>query len=103
MKTTVIMLTTAVVLAGGLAYAQPHSQIPSGRGSTTGDPAASSANPAASPTTTGSDMKPSRSGSGTSTSGGSDANGDQGRDTMPGTANRPTIPLDKQNKPEAGR
>ena len=48
-------------------------------------------------------MKPSRSGSGTSTSGGSDANGDQGRDKMPETANRPTIPLDKQNKPAEGR
>jgi hypothetical protein len=48
-------------------------------------------------------MRPSRSGSGTSTSGGSDANGDQGRDTMPETANRPTIPLDKQDKPAVGR
>lgn len=101
MKMTAITLTAALLLAGGLAHAQ--SQIPSGRGSTTGDPARSSANPSASPTTTGSDMKPSRSGSGTSTSGGSDANGDQGRDTMPETANRPTIPLDKQNKPAVGR
>jgi hypothetical protein len=100
MRTTAIMLTAALVLGGGLVHAQ--SQIPSGRGSTTGDPAASSANPAASPTTTGSDMRPSRSGSGTSTSGGSDANGDQGRDKMPETANRPTIPLDKQNKPAVG-
>ena len=100
MKTTAIMLTAALVFAGALAHAQ--SQTPSGRGSTTGDPASSSANPAASPTTTGSDMRSSRSGSGTSTSGGSDANGDQGRDTMPETANRPTIPLDKQNKPAVG-
>jgi hypothetical protein len=101
MKTATIMLTAAFVLAGSFADAQ--SQIPNGRGSTTGDPASSSANPAASPTTTGSDMSPSRSGSGTSTSGGSDANGDQGRDRMPETANRPTIPLDKQNKPAVGR
>jgi hypothetical protein len=80
MKTTASMLTAACVLAGSLAYAHlayAQSQIPSGRGSTTGDPAASSANPAASPTTTG-------------------------RDTMPETANRPTIPLDKQNKPAVG-
>jgi hypothetical protein len=48
-------------------------------------------------------MKPSRSGSGTSTSGGSDANGDQGRHKMPETANRPTVPRDKQNKPAEGR
>ncbi len=101
MKRTALMLAAACLVAGGFAHAQ--SQIPSGRGSTTGDPAASSANPAASPTTTGSDMRPSRSGSGTSTSGGSDANGDQGRDTMPETGNRPTIPFDKQNKPAVGR
>ena len=102
MRATAITLAAALALAGGLVHAQ--SQIPSGRGSTTGDPAASSANPSASPpTTTGSDMRPSRSGSGTSTSGGSDANGDQGPDTMPETANRPTIPLDKQNKPAVGR
>jgi hypothetical protein len=55
---------------------------PSGRGSTTGDPAASSATPGRSPTT-GNAMKPNRSGSGTSTSGGRDDNGDQGRDKMP--------------------
>ena len=101
MKTTATTLAAALLLAGGLAHAQ--SQIPSGRGSTIGDPAASSASPSAAPATTGSDMRPSRSGSGTSTSGGSDANGDQGRDTMPETANRPTIPLDKQNKPAVGR
>ncbi len=65
MKTTAIMIAAALALAGGLVQAQ--SQTPSGRGATTGDPAASSANPSASPTTTGSDMKPSRSGSGTST------------------------------------
>ncbi len=101
MRMTVTTLAAALLLGGGLVHAQ--SQIPSGRGSTTGDPAASSANPSAAPATTGSDMRPSRSGSGTSTSGGSDANGDQGRDTMPETANRPSIPLDKQNKPAVGR
>ena len=96
MKVTPIMLAAALTLAGGLAHAQ--SQGPSGRGSTTGDPAASSANPAAAPTTTGSDMKPSRSGSGTSTSGGSDANGDQGRDKMP-DSDMSVKPLDQQHKP----
>jgi hypothetical protein len=54
----------------------------SGRGSTSGDPAASSATPGTAPTT-GNAMKPSPSGSGTSTSGGRDDNGDQGRDKMP--------------------
>lgn len=55
---------------------------PSGRGSTTGDPAASSSNPSAEPqATTGSSS--SRSGSGTSTSGGKDDNMDGGRDKMP--------------------
>jgi hypothetical protein len=55
---------------------------PSGRGATTGDPAASSATPGGSPTT-GSSTKSNPSGSGTSTSGGKDDNGDQGRDKMP--------------------
>ncbi len=43
-------------------------------------------------------MAPNRSGSGTSTSGGRDANGDQGRDTMP-ESNRSVMPLDQQHKP----
>jgi hypothetical protein len=55
---------------------------PSGRGSTTGDPAASSATPGSAPTT-GNAMKPNPSGSGTSTSGGRYDNGDRGRDKMP--------------------
>jgi hypothetical protein len=55
---------------------------PSGRGSTTGDPAASTSNPSAAPApTTGSTS--SRSGSGMSTSGGKDDNMDGGRDKMP--------------------
>lgn len=77
-------LVLVLALAGTVAYAQ--NGTPSGRGSVTGDPAASSATPSASPTT-GSSMKPNPSGSGTSTSGGSDANGDQGRDKMPETQN----------------
>ena len=54
--------------------------------------------PGAAPTT-GSSMKPSRSGSGTSTSGGKDDNGDQGRDKMPDSS-QGVRPLDKQNKPD---
>jgi hypothetical protein len=82
MKITTIAFALGLALAGTIAYGQ--SGAPTGRGSTTGDPAASSATPGASPTT-GSSMKPNPSGSGTSTSGGSDANGDQGRDKMPET------------------
>jgi hypothetical protein len=58
---------------------------PSGRGSVTGDPAASSATPGSA--TTGSTAKSNPSGSGTSTSGGRDDNGDQGRDRMPDSNN----------------
>jgi hypothetical protein len=101
MKTAVICLG-ALMFTVGSALAGAQSQAPSGRGSVTGDPAASSADPSTSPTT-GSATRPSRSGSGMSTSGGRDANGDQGRDKMPETANRPTIPLDRQNKPSEGR
>jgi hypothetical protein len=96
MKLTTILLSIALTVSRGLAYAQ--STAPSGRGSTTGDPAASSATPGTAPTT-GSSMKPSQSGSGTSTSGGSDANGDQGRDKMPDSS-QGVRPLNKQNKPE---
>jgi hypothetical protein len=67
----------AVLISSSLAQAGP-----SGRGSTTGDPAASSATPGTSPTT-GNAIKSNPSGSGTSTSGGKDDNGDQGRDKMP--------------------
>jgi hypothetical protein len=83
MKFSSIAFALVLALGGGLAHAQNNGD-PSGRGSTTGDPAASSATPGTSPTT-GSSMQPSPSGSGTSTSGGSDANGDQGRDKMPET------------------
>jgi hypothetical protein len=96
MKLTTIGLAAALVLSGTFAYAQ--NGAPSGRGSVNGDPAASSATPGTSPTT-GSSMKPSRSGSGTSTSGGKDANGDQGRDKMPDSS-QGVRPLDKQNKPD---
>jgi hypothetical protein len=82
-----------VTLGSTLAIAQ--SGAPSGRGSITGDPAASSANPASAPTgTTGSNP----SGSGTSTSGGRDDNGDQGRDRAPDSSIG-VRPYDQQKKP----
>jgi hypothetical protein len=96
MRFTTLALAAALAMSGTFAHAQ--SGVPSGRGSTTGDPAASSADPGTSPNTTGNAMKPSRSGSGTSTSGGSDANGDQGRDKMP-DSNLNVRPLDQQHKP----
>ena len=101
MKLTTISFASAsfaVALLVGATCANAQSGVPSGRGSTTGDPAASSATPGTSPTT-GSSMKPSPSGSGTSTSGGSDANGDQGRDKMPDSS-QGVRPLAKQNKPD---
>jgi hypothetical protein len=96
MKISTIVVVTGLVFIGGSANAR--TGVPSGRGSTSGDPAASSATPGTSPTT-GSSMKSSRSGSGTSTSGGSDANGDQGRDKMPDSSHG-VRPLNKQNKPD---
>lgn len=98
MKPSTITLTAALALISVGAHAQNQNGAPSGRGSTMGDPAASSATPGTAPTT-GSAMKPSPSGSGTSTSGGSDANGDQGRDKMPDSS-QAVRPLNKQNKPD---
>lgn len=69
-----------IVLAAGSALAQ--GGAPSGRGSVTGDPAASSANPRAETPTTGAATRSNPSGSGTSSSGGKDDNGDAGRDKM---------------------
>jgi hypothetical protein len=88
------LLITATVLALTCTAANAQNGAASGRGSTSGDPAASSQTQG----TTGSAMKPNRSGSGTSTSGGSDANGDQGRDKMPDSS-QGVMPLDKQHKP----
>ena len=59
MKLAGIAVATVLILSGVFAYAQ--SGVPSGRSSTSGDPAASSATPGTSPTT-GSSMKPSRGG-----------------------------------------
>ena len=80
MKFAVLAAAAALAISADFVLAQAGG--PSGRGSTTGDPAASSATPGASPTT-GSAMKSNPSGSGTSTSGGKEDNGDQGRDRMP--------------------
>jgi hypothetical protein len=80
MKLTTIVLALAFTFGTAVAHAQSGG-APSGRGSITGDPAASSATPGTSPTTGTAKSNP--SGSGTSTSGGRDDNGDQGRDKMP--------------------
>jgi hypothetical protein len=93
MKISTVVLAAGLVAVNSLAIAE--SGAPSGQGSTTGDPAASSQN--ANPNTSG--MSPSKSGSGTSTSGGSDASGDQGRDKMPDSSIG-VRPYDKQNKPQ---
>jgi hypothetical protein len=89
MKLTTIALTTAFVVFGPIAFAQSDPGSPG-----TPRPAATSQN--AKHDTTG--MAPNRSGSGTSTSGGRDANGDQGRDTMPNSS-QSVMPLDQQHKP----
>ena len=86
------LIATVILLGSSAAIAQIGTA--SGRGSTTGDPAASSANPRAAPTTT--TANPSRSG--TSSSGGRDDNGDQGRDKMP-ESNLGVRPYDQQKKP----
>jgi hypothetical protein len=70
---------------------------PSGRGSVTGDPAASSANPSAEPPGTSGRAASSPSGSGASTSGGKDDNNDQGRDKMP-ESNKSVRPNDPDKK-----
>ena len=89
MKLTTITVAAAFVLSGPIAFAQSDPGSPG-----TPRPAATSA----SKTRDTPGMAPNRSGSGTSTSGGRDANGDQGRDTMP-DSNKSVMPLDQQNKP----
>ena len=79
MKSAIAALAI-MALAAGSALAQ--GGAPSGRGSVTGDPAASSANPQADTPTTGAASRSNPSGSGTSSSGGKDDNGDAGRDKM---------------------
>jgi hypothetical protein len=84
-----------VLLLSGHVFAQGD---PSGRGSVTGDPAASSANPNADGPRGRSPGNP--SGSGTATSGGRDDNGDLGRDTMPETAKQPTPQAKQKGLPK---
>ncbi len=85
-----------LVLLAGTALAQ--NGAPSGRGSVTGDPAASSATPKSDSPTTGTAARSNPSGSGTSSSGGKDDNGDAGRDKMP-ESNRTVRPESQQHHP----
>jgi hypothetical protein len=91
MRLIAIMLS---LLLGGLTFAMAQG-APTGRGSTTGDPAASSANPRAEPGGTTGINASNPGGSGTSTSGGKDDNADQGRDRMP-ESNMGVKPPDQQ-------
>jgi hypothetical protein len=99
MKVMKPVVVVALVFWSSVALAQ--SGGASVRGAATGDPAASTAPPGTSPTT-GSTMKPTRSGSGTSASGGDDANGDHGLDKMP-DSDKNVMPLDQQHKLPSGR
>jgi hypothetical protein len=83
------------VLLGSLTFVMAQG-APTGRGSTTGDPAASSANPRAEPGGTTGTSASNPTGSGTSTSGGKDDNADQGRDRMP-ESNMGVKPTDQQS------
>jgi hypothetical protein len=85
-------------LLGSYAFALAQGS-PSGRGSTTGDPAASSANPRAAPNATTGSSTSNPGGSGTSTSGRRDDNEDQGRDKMP-ESDMSVRPQDQQPKPK---
>jgi hypothetical protein len=90
-----LVATILIVLLGSSTFATAQGN-PSGPGSVTGDPAASTANPRSDPArTTGRSNNP--SGSGTSTSGGKDDNADQGRDKMP-ESNMAVKPYEQQKK-----
>jgi hypothetical protein len=90
-----VSMILIVLMAGSPTFATAQGN-PSGPGSVTGDPAASTANPNSDPTkTTGRATNP--SGSGTSSSGGKDDNGDQGRDKMP-ESNMTVKPYEQQKK-----
>jgi hypothetical protein len=94
-KTMRLVAIILSVLLGSHAFAIAQG-APSGRGSTTGDPASSSANPRAEPGGTTGSRASNPSGSGTSTSGGRDENADQGRDRMP-ESNMGVKPMDQQS------
>lgn len=91
-----IVCAAALLLSVPSVYAQGN---PSGRGSVSGDPAASSANPKADPAPKGRSTN-NPSGSGTATSGGRDDNDDQGRDTMPETGKQPTPQAQQKGLPK---
>jgi hypothetical protein len=91
-----ILCATTLLLSSASVYGQAD---PSGRGSVTGDPAASSANPSRDAELKGRSPD-SPSGSGTSSSGGRDNNGDRGRDTMPETAGQPTPQAHQKGLPK---
>jgi hypothetical protein len=91
-----IVCAAAWLLSVPSVYAQGN---PSGRGSVSGDPAASSANPNTDPAPRGRSTN-NPSGSGTATSGGRDDNGDQGRDTMPETGRQPTPQAQQKGLPK---
>lgn len=95
-----MLVTVAVAFALCASAAMAQNGGPSGRGSITGDPAASSATPGTAPTT--GTARSNSSGSGTSTSGGRDDNGDQGRDKMM-KSDKNVMPLDQQHKPDNGK
>jgi hypothetical protein len=96
MKFKSIALVIGAALTTTFALAQDGA--PSGKGSVTGDPAASSANPRTAPgATTGASSTSNPSGSGTSTSGGRDENKDQGRDQMP-DSNMSVRPENQQSR-----
>jgi hypothetical protein len=99
MKLTSLAVASAFALCSTSVFGQSTggAGAPSGRGSVTGDPAASSATPRSDPATTGRAMKSGPSGSGSSTSGGRDDNGDQGRDKMP-DSDKTVRPDDKPGK-----
>ncbi|MBH5367737.1 hypothetical protein [Bradyrhizobium glycinis] len=96
MKAAIVAIAITV-LAAGSALAQ--GGAPSGRGSVTGDPAASSASPKADTPTTGAASRSNPSGSGTSSSGGKDDNADAGRDKMP-ESDRTVRPQSQQHPNE---
>lgn len=95
-----ILLSTAVLLlAASLAHAEDRPGRPSaGAGTTTGDPAASSANSGTGGKSVGNSLADNPSRSGTSSSGGKDDNGDAGRDKMDsaGTNNSPAADANRR-------
>ena len=94
------LLTAVAVLLTGASAALAENGAPSGRGSVTGNPAASSATPGTAPTTGAARSNP--RGSGTSSSGGRDDIGDQGRDSMP-DSDKNVIPREQQGKANSGQ